>query len=174
MAWHFFSTMHKPMVIYDIIINDIIGPLLTHCGLVSCLCLCQWPIAFLITPSVLNNELSRVWKSNMCTIIVRLLGLRWISICIYVIAAEFVYQEIHIVRLQQLSKAPKVQYEPSGMKHSKYDTKKLFQMHKLFAFLCLCSNYLMYWTDFLFFITVTHCGLVALYGERDLGQHWLR
>ena len=40
---------HKPMVIYDIV--NIIGPLLTHFGLVSCLCSCQWPLAFLMTPS---------------------------------------------------------------------------------------------------------------------------
>ena len=37
------------MVIYDIV--DIIGPLFTHFGLVYCLCLSQWPLAFLMTPS---------------------------------------------------------------------------------------------------------------------------
>ena len=36
------------MVIYDIV--SIIGPLFTHFGLVSCLCLNQWPLAFLMTP----------------------------------------------------------------------------------------------------------------------------
>ena len=24
------------------------------------------------------------------------------------------------------------------------------------------------------FITLTHCGLVTPYGDKDLGQHWLR
>ena len=38
------------MVIHDIV--NIIGPLFTHFGLVSCLCLLnQWPLAFLMTPS---------------------------------------------------------------------------------------------------------------------------
>ena len=37
------------MVIYDIV--NIIGPLFTHFGLVSCLCLNQWPLAFVMTPS---------------------------------------------------------------------------------------------------------------------------
>ena len=37
------------MMIYDIV--DIIGPLFTQFGLVSCLCLSQWPLAFLMTPS---------------------------------------------------------------------------------------------------------------------------
>ena len=41
---------HKAMVIYDIV-NTAIGPLSTHCGLVSCLCLCKWPKAFSMTPS---------------------------------------------------------------------------------------------------------------------------
>ena len=36
------------MVIYDIV--NIIGPLFTHFGLVSCLCN-QLPLAFLMTPS---------------------------------------------------------------------------------------------------------------------------
>ena len=36
------------MVIYDIV--NIIGPLFTHFGMVSCLCLNQWPLAFLMTP----------------------------------------------------------------------------------------------------------------------------
>ena len=25
-----------------------------------------------------------------------------------------------------------------------------------------------------FTLVLTHCGLVTLYGDRDLGQHWLR
>ena len=37
------------MVIYDIV--NTIGPLFTHFGVVSCLCLSQWPLAFLMTPS---------------------------------------------------------------------------------------------------------------------------
>ena len=31
-------------------VGNIIGPLFTHFGLVSCLCLSQWPLAFLMTP----------------------------------------------------------------------------------------------------------------------------
>ena len=66
---------HKPMVIYDIV--NIIGPLFTHFGLVSCLCLSQWPLPFLImlmTPSdwtmschVLITDDGRGWKHHRGT-----------------------------------------------------------------------------------------------------------
>ena len=61
------------MVIYDIIVN-IIGPLFTHFGLVYCLCLSQWPLAFLMTPSdwtmschVLIMDDGRGWKHRRRT-----------------------------------------------------------------------------------------------------------
>ena len=60
------------MVIYDIV--NIIGPLFTHFGLVSCLCLSQWPLAFLMTPSdwtischVLIMDDGRGWKHHRGT-----------------------------------------------------------------------------------------------------------
>ena len=60
------------MVIYDIV--NIIGPLFTHFGLVSCLCLNQWPLAFLMTPSdwtmschVLIMDDGRGWKHHRGT-----------------------------------------------------------------------------------------------------------
>ena len=60
------------MVIYDIV--NIIGPLFTHFGLVSCLCLKQWPLAFLMTPldwtmscHVLIMDDGRGWKHHRGT-----------------------------------------------------------------------------------------------------------
>ena len=65
--------INPAMVIYDII--NIIGPLFTHFGLVSCLCLySQWPLAFLMTPSdwtmsyhVLIIDDGRGWKHHKGT-----------------------------------------------------------------------------------------------------------
>ena len=66
------ASCHKPMVIYDIV--NIIGPLFTHFGLVSCLGLSQWPLAFLMRPSdwtmschVLIMDDGRGWKHHRGT-----------------------------------------------------------------------------------------------------------
>ena len=50
---------------------------------------------------------------------------RVMTFYIRIIAAEFVYQEVHIVRVQKLSHAPKITYEHSYLKHYKCDTKVL-------------------------------------------------
>ena len=74
------------MVIYDIV--NIIDPLFTHFGLVSCLCLNQWPLAFLMTPSdwtmschVLIMDDGRGWKHHRGThkFLTPLLSPRWVN-----------------------------------------------------------------------------------------------